>query len=174
MKNFDALKTIVAMNEEINERTSQLAKLLFERHTTLALAESCTGGWIAKVLTDVAGSSEWFLGGVVSYSNAAKHELLAVDEDSLEQFGAVSEQVAKQMVDGAQRVFSASLALSVTGVAGPTGGSAEKPLGLVWFGLKQAAKQAVLIQKVFKGDREQIRQQAVSFALQLLIESQSS
>ncbi len=174
MENFNALKTTASMNAEINERSNLLAELLRERHKTLALAESCTGGWIAKVLTDIAGSSEWFLGGVVSYSNAAKYELLGVDEASLEKYGAVSGQVAEQMVEGAQRVFSASLALSVTGVAGPTGGSAEKPLGLVWFGFKQASEDAVLVKQVFNGSREQIRQQAVSFALQLLIKDQSS
>ena len=161
------------MNNKITEQCKQLADLLLKQHKTVALAESCSGGWLSKVLTDLAGSSEWFVGSVVCYSNNAKQDLLNVDAAQLEQFGAVSPQVAEQLADGAQTVFNASLALSVTGIAGPSGGSADKPVGLVWFAVKHLTSEPRSFKKVFSGDREKIRQQAVEFALQLMIDSLS-
>lgn len=161
------------MNNKINEHCEQLAGLLLKQNKTLALAESCSGGWLSKVLTDQAGSSEWFLGGVICYSNKAKRDLLNVDTTQLEQFGAVSPQVAEQLANGAQSVFNASLALSITGIAGPAGGSSDKPIGLVWFAVKHLTSESRSFKKFFKGDREKIRQQTVETALQLMIDSLS-
>src|SRR5271165_4622035 len=101
----------------------------------LALAESCTGGWIAKVLTDIPGSSQWFERGYVTYSNASKEQALGVSPDVIETFGAVSQPTAEQMAAGALHASAADLALAVTGVAGPDGGTSAKPVGLVWFAL---------------------------------------
>ncbi|MBV1951744.1 MAG: nicotinamide-nucleotide amidohydrolase family protein [Cycloclasticus sp.] len=156
-------------NDEIREISLKLAETLVEKNKTLAIAESCTGGWLSKVLTDLPGSSEWFLGGVVSYSNAAKCKLLHVDKDSLNQFGAVSTEVAQQMAAGAQRVFSASIALSTTGIAGPSGATAEKPVGLVHFATKTSTNLMTTEAKVLMGDRTQIRQEAVLVALHIIL-----
>jgi len=159
------------MKKQIEQLATRLAAELSAHGKTLAVAESCTGGWLAKVLTDLPGSSAWFLGGVVSYSNAAKQRLLSVDDHCLETFGAVSEPVAKQMAAGAQAAFSSSFAVSTTGIAGPSGGSLDKPVGLVCFALKKPQGEPVSSHRVFEGDRERIRLQAVLVALQLLIEA---
>tara|TARA_R110002095_G_scaffold7762_2_gene13669 strand:+ start:356 stop:844 length:489 start_codon:yes stop_codon:yes gene_type:complete len=159
------------MNNKITEQCEQLAALLLKQNKTLAVAESCSGGWLSKVLTDLAGSSQWFMGSVVCYSNNAKRDLLNVDATQLEQFGAVSSQVAEQLADGAQSVFNASMALSITGIAGPSGGSPDKPIGLVWFAVKQVTLESRSFKKIFNGDREKVRQQAVETALQLMIDS---
>jgi nicotinamide-nucleotide amidase len=141
---------------------------LLEAHSlTLAVAESCTGGLVAELLTRVPGASRSFLGGVVSYANSAKTELLGVDAALLLAHGAVSAEVARAMAEGARRRFGASLALAVTGIAGPDGGSAEKPVGLVHWAVggdgNVTAKQAV-----FSGNREQVRLRAAYAALALL------
>lgn len=159
------------MKKQIEQLATRLAAQLSAQGETLAVAESCTGGWLAKVLTDLPGSSAWFLGGVVSYSNAAKQRLLSVDEHCLDAFGAVSEPVAKQMAEGAQAVFSSSFAVSTTGIAGPSGASADKPVGLVHFSVKKPKGEPVSHHQVFAGDREQIRLQAVLIALQLLVKA---
>jgi len=152
----------------IAELAARLASSLQQQNLTLAVAESCTGGWLAKVLTDLSGSSAWFLGGVVSYSNAAKRNVLAVENVCLDEFGAVSEPVARQMASGVSKVFSSSLAVSVTGVAGPTGGTLEKPVGMVCFGVKNNLGDVYASTNQFVGDRQQVRLQAVYAALQLL------
>ena len=157
------------VSSEIRTLSLKLAETLVGKCKTLAVAESCTGGWLSKVLTDLPGSSEWFLGGVVSYSNAAKCKLLHVDKDSLDEFGAVSSEVAQQMAVGAQRVFSASIALSTTGIAGPSGATAEKPIGLVHFATKTSTELVTTEAKVLTGDRTQIRQEAVLVALQIIL-----
>jgi nicotinamide-nucleotide amidase len=134
----------------------------------VAAAESCTGGWLTKALTDVAGSSDFFAAGFATYSNASKQRALGVAAATLQAHGAVSREVVQEMALGAQRVAEVELALAISGVAGPTGGSAEKPVGCVWFGL--AAPGAVLSAErlVFAGDREAVRRQAVAHALRLI------
>ena len=135
---------------------------------TCATAESCTGGGVGFAITSVAGSSAVYLGGVVSYSNSVKASLLGVSTETLASVGAVSSEVAGQMAAGARRVTGADFAVSLTGIAGPGGGSAEKPVGLVWFGL--ATPNGVETEsRVFSGDRAQVRAAAVEHALGLLL-----
>jgi len=144
--------------------TAQVAELLQEKKLQLATAESCTGGLIAAACTDLAGSSVWFERGFVSYSNAAKTELLGVPADLIEAHGAVSEPVARAMVEGALRHSRAQVAVAVTGVAGPGGGSPDKPVGTVWFGW--ATPDGVITDKrCFDGDRQQVREATVQHAL---------
>jgi len=138
------------------------------RGLTVATAESCTGGLIAAALTHFAGSSDMFERGVVTYSNEAKTELLGVPSNLIAQHGAVSEAVARAMAEGALRFSRADIAVSVTGIAGPGGGSAEKPVGLVWFGFATRGGDCVAHHKIFPGDRGTVRAVAVRFALELL------
>ncbi len=146
-----------------------LASALLARHWMLATAESCTGGLIAGACTDLSGSSNWFERGFVTYSNAAKTELLGVPAPLIAQHGAVSEAVARAMAEGALRHSAAQLAVAVTGVAGPTGGTADKPVGLVWFGF--ALPGQVLSEKMqFPGDRAAVRAATVRHALRRLVE----
>lgn len=134
----------------------------------LAAAESCTGGMISAACTDLAGSSNWFERGFVSYSNAAKTELLGVDAALIARHGAVSEEVARAMVQGALAHAHAQVAVAVTGVAGPSGGSAAKPVGTVWFGWATPAGVASEMRR-FAGDRAAVRAATVQHALQRLI-----
>ncbi len=143
----------------------ELAQCLAAKGWTLATAESCTGGWIAKCCTDLAGSSAWFERGFVSYSNQAKRELLGVTAETLESEGAVSAAVAAQMAEGARRRAGVDVALSVTGIAGPDGGSAEKPVGTVWFGWSLRGQPAHTELQHFEGDRDTVRRQTVLHAL---------
>ncbi len=135
----------------------------------IATAESCTGGMIAAALTDVAGSSDVVERGFVTYSNAAKTELLGVPADLIAAKGAVSQEVAEAMAAGALAHSRADIAVSVTGIAGPGGGSAEKPVGLVWFGLGTRAETRTF-REIFAGDRGAIRRQATARGLDLLFE----
>jgi len=147
----------------------KLAARLLQRQWMLATAESCTGGLIAGACTDVSGSSAWFERGFVTYSNAAKTELLGVPVALIETHGAVSEDVARAMAAGALQHSHAQVAVAVTGVAGPTGGTAEKPVGLVWFGF--ALPDRVLTEQMnFTGDRAAVRAAAVRHALTRLLE----
>ncbi|MGM0593279.1 MAG: nicotinamide-nucleotide amidase [Pseudomonadota bacterium] len=132
----------------------------------LAAAESCTGGWVAKVCTDLPGSSAWFERGFVTYTNAAKREMLGVKAVTLEAYGAVSEQTVLEMAEGALRHSRARLSLAISGIAGPGGGSAEKPLGTVWFGWCRRGEAPQAERCCFDGDREQVRRQAVQHALE--------
>jgi nicotinamide-nucleotide amidase len=144
--------------------TAQVAEQLLSKKLLLATAESCTGGLIAAACTDLAGSSVWFERGFVSYSNAAKTELLGVPADLIEAHGAVSEPVARAMVEGALRHSRAQVAVAVTGVAGPGGGSPDKPVGTVWFGW--ATPDGVVTDKrCFDGDRQHVREATVQHAL---------
>ena len=145
----------------------KLVELLKARGLTCATAESCTGGGVGSAITAVPGSSAVFLGGVISYANEVKRDVLGVSDRSLQTVGAVSPEVAAQMADGARKLLKADLAVSLTGIAGPDGGSAEKPVGLVWFGLSTAS--GTRTEKViFSGDRAQVRAQAVIHALGML------
>ena len=148
----------------------RLQGICLGRGLTVALAESCTGGLVASTMTEVAGSSGYFLGGVVAYSNEAKSSLLDVPTSTLDAHGAVSAQVAKAMAAGAQARFGASLAASITGVAGPDGGSPEKPVGLTYVGLAKGA--AIDVRRfTFAGDRAANREAAARAALEWLIEA---
>jgi nicotinamide-nucleotide amidase len=147
---------------------SKMASLLLKNRYLLATAESCTGGLIAATCTDLSGSSAWFDRGFVTYSNAAKTEMLGVDPALIQTHGAVSEAVAKAMVLGALAHSPAQVAIAVTGVAGPTGGSADKPVGTVWFGLAVPGK-VVTERCLFPGDRAAVRAATVQHGLQSLI-----
>ncbi len=153
----------------LNALAMETGTALRGRGWRLALAESCTGGWVAKLVTDVAGSSEWFERGYVVYANAAKMELLGVNAAALARHGAVSAEVAKAMVLGALARSHAQIALAVTGVAGPDGGTPEKPVGTVWFAAASQA-QGRVEQRRFDGDREAVRRQSAAHALRMLIE----
>ena len=137
---------------------------------TLATAESCTGGWVAMALTAVSGSSDWFERGYVTYSNAAKTEDLGVSEATLARHGAVSEEAAREMAAGALRRARAGVALAVTGVAGPTGGTPQKPVGLVCFAWARGSTIRSETRR-FDGDRESVRRQSVLHALEGVLES---
>jgi PncC family amidohydrolase len=143
---------------------------LAEKGLTCATAESCTGGGVGSAITAVPGSSAVFWGGVISYDNSVKSNVLGVPESVLATVGAVSQECAAAMAQGARRLLKTDLAVSVTGIAGPDGGTAEKPVGLVWFGL--ASSGGVRTEKmVFPGDRAAVRAAAVEHALGLLLAS---
>ncbi|MCX7249581.1 MAG: CinA family protein [Burkholderiales bacterium] len=150
-------------------QVDSLARLLLEKKLQLVTAESCTGGLIAAACTDLAGSSAWFERGFVTYSNDAKIELLAVEERLLRRAGAVCEGVARAMVTGALAHSKAQVAVAVTGVAGPTGGSASKPVGTVWFGFAVPG-QVVTERCHFDGDRAAVRAATVQHAFTRLLE----
>lgn len=153
------------MSEQLVE---QLAQQLINKKIMVATAESCTGGGIATAFTDLAGSSAWFDAGFVTYSNQAKMRMLNVQESTLIAHGAVSEPVVREMVMGAVRNSQAQLAVSVSGIAGPGGGSEEKPVGTVWFAWGNEDKQ-IAERCVFTGNRQQVREQAVRHAIQGLL-----
>jgi len=151
------------MNDQQLERLAlETRDYLLGRATTLAVAESCTGGWVAKLMTDIAGSSDWFDRGFVTYSNQAKQEMLGVSEVTLTQEGAVSQPTVEAMVRGVLKHSHADVAVAVSGIAGPGGGTEEKPVGTVWFAWMQKGGQPVSEQHLFAGDREQVRRQAVA------------
>jgi nicotinamide-nucleotide amidase len=152
-----------------NVLVDRLARHLLQTGGKVTTAESCTGGWIAKTLTDVPGSSAWFEYGFVSYGNNAKHDLLGVDAGLIEREGAVSEAVARAMVQGAAARAAADYAVAVTGIAGPDGGSADKPVGTVWFAW-QTPGGVESECRVFDGDRDTVRRQTVTMALDGLVQ----
>jgi nicotinamide-nucleotide amidase len=149
----------------MNALARKVGAALKERGLRLVTAESCTGGWVATAVTAIAGSSDWFERGYVTYSNAAKREELGVSEETLRQQGAVSEATAREMAAGALRRSRAQVALAITGVAGPTGGSPEKPVGTVCFAWAHGSKMASETRH-FDGDRESVRRQSVLHALE--------
>ena len=154
----------------VESQVQALAEHLIARGERLACAESCTGGLIAKLCTDLAGSSVWFERGLVTYSNQAKHELLGVSEAVFETAGAVSERCARAMVQGLLRHSPADWGVAVTGIAGPGGGSADKPVGTVWIAWAQRGQHAQTRLIVFPGDRAAIREQTAATALAGLVE----
>lgn len=147
----------------------RLARLAIAEKVRISTAESCTGGWVAQEMTALAGSSEWFEAGFVTYSNEAKQSMLGVDEVLFVTDGAVSESVVRAMAAGAIERSRAQLSVALSGVAGPGGGSAEKPVGTVWIAWQREGYEAVAERFLFSGDRHQVRQQAVSKALEGLI-----
>jgi PncC family amidohydrolase len=156
--------------DELRFLASMLQESCIERGLTVAVAESCTGGLVAAAITAIPGSSAYFLGGVVSYANAAKEAFLDVPRATLDAHGAVSREVAQAMASGARAQFGASLAVATTGIAGPDGGSDDKPVGLVYLGLANAADTSSE-HHVFGGDRDAIREAATDAALRLLVAS---
>ncbi len=157
------------MTDHLLALSSDLGRFLLQSGQSLATAESCTGGLIAATLTEVAGSSGWFGWGVVSYANAAKMQLLAVQPETLHDHGAVSEAVVRQMATGVQRLSGADWSIAVSGVAGPGGGSAAKPVGTVWFAIADPDLRVEAFVHHFSGDRAGIRWQTVETALSALI-----
>ena len=154
------------MDKELEALSIRIGNLLKSKGLTLATAESCTGGWAAKVITDIPGSSHWFDRGFVTYTNIAKQEMLAVNENTLAEFGAVSEQTVQEMAEGVIQHSHADIALAISGIAGPHGDTPQKPLGMVclaWSG-KQFATFSTT--EHYTGDREQVRYQAVVAALE--------
>lgn len=152
----------------------ELSLLLTQKNMRLATAESCTGGMIAAAMTDRSGSSAVFERGYVTYSNEAKIEELGVKSETIETYGAVSEQTAAEMAAGALKHSHADIALSVTGIAGPNGGTEEKPVGLVYIALALQNKPPRVVKNNFDGDRTSIRQATVEKALELLIDTLST
>ena len=155
------------INQTILERAEQLAAMLQAGDKSLSMAESCTGGGLAAALTACAGSSAWFSGGVVAYNNDVKATLLGVPVEVLNEFGAVSEQTARAMAEGALATFGSDFSLSITGVAGPGGGSPAKPVGMVCFGLASAAG-VLSSTEHFDGCRDEVRERSVLYAIDLL------
>ncbi len=156
--------------DDVARLARTLGRACKRRGVDVATAESCTGGGVATAITNIPGSSQWFERGFVTYTNVAKKEMLGVSQDTLRKHGAVSEEVAREMAAGALERSHASVSVSVTGIAGPTGGSREKPVGLVWFawGVRGGAIQARRFR--FDGDRAAVRLQSVAVALQGLID----
>jgi len=157
------------MTEEIAALATQLGLRLVARNTLCATAESCTGGLVAGAITEIAGSSDWFDRGFVTYSNEAKMEALGVPEATLTRYGAVSEATAQAMAEGALARSRAGIAVAVTGVAGPSGGSPEKPVGMVCFAWAKSGGAPEVATHHFPGDRQAVRQASVAVALEGLL-----
>ena len=147
-----------------------LVRVLAEKKMTCATAESCTGGGLGSVITEVPGSSAVFMGGVISYDNSVKCDVLGVPKEVLARNGAVSPECAAAMAEGVRRKLKTDIAVSITGIAGPGGGSADKPVGLVWFGLSSPSG-VVAEKRIFSGDRAAVRASAVEYALGLLLDA---
>jgi nicotinamide-nucleotide amidase len=161
------------VNKEIEALVEKAGLVLSARQITVVTAESCTGGGLGFCLTSIAGSSAWYERGFTTYSNAAKEELLNVNPDTLEQFGAVSEQTACEMAEGALVNSHADVSIAITGIAGPDGGSKDKPVGTVWIAYagKNLATKAYV--DIFPGDREAVRLSVIQRALEKLIDYHS-
>ncbi len=156
------------MNEKVYILAEQLGRLLSAKNMQIATAESCTGGAIAQAITEIPGSSEWFDRGFVTYSNLSKQQMLGVSEQTLSEFGAVSDATIKEMLVGTLQKSTADCAIAVSGIAGPGGGTPDKPLGTVYFGWTQ--KKSIIIQtsrQLFFGNRQKVRFQAVVYALMM-------
>lgn len=155
------------MTKDISAAAERLVEKLSVRNITCATAESCTGGGVGSAITGVPGSSAVFLGGVISYANSVKRDVLGVPAAVLETKGAVSAECAAAMACGVRRLTKADIAVSITGIAGPGGGTAEKPVGLVWFGLDSASGTSTE-SRVFEGDRAAVRDAAILHAIELI------
>jgi nicotinamide-nucleotide amidase len=159
------------MNDsELYVLAETVGTVLRERGARLVTAESCTGGWVAQALTEVPGSSEWFDCGFITYSNRAKRELLGVSEAILNQQGAVSEEAVRAMATGALQRADADLAVAISGIAGPSGGTPGKPVGTVWIAWVSATGFSLVSRSVLLGDRRDIRRQAVRLALRGIVD----
>lgn len=156
--------------DAVVQKAEGVVALARERKISLSCAESCTGGLVGAAITSVAGSSEVFQGGIISYSNDVKHRVLGVDQTILDTYGAVSEECARAMAEGAARVLKTQVAVSITGIAGPDGGVPGKPVGTVWFGIATPHKVSAKL-CTFNGSREVVRTNSVLQALDLLHEA---
>ena len=157
---------------ELYDLAQRIGRQLLESGWRVVTAESCTAGWIAKALTDVPGSSQWVDSGYVTYSNTAKIRDVGVSGRTLAEHGAVSEATVREMANGALRAAGVEMAIAVSGIAGPDGGTAEKPVGTVWFAVATVGAQGPATAcelRQFSGDREQVRRQAVDYALRLAL-----
>lgn len=161
----------IPTDAELATLAARVASAMQQDTLMLSTAESCTGGWIAKTLTDLPGSSAWFDAGVVTYSYAAKESLLGVRRETLERSGAVSEETALEMASGALERLHAGVAVAVTGIAGPSGGTPDKPIGTVWIGWQRRGGAAHAKLFHFAGDREAVRRQTVAAALAGVLET---
>ncbi len=156
-------------NSELLVLSSQLGRILAKQQQILAVAESCTGGWLSQVITAVPGSSGWFDMGLTTYSNTAKTKILHVDSGEITKAGAVSQIVVEAMVKGVFSQSTADIGLAISGIAGPDGGSNDKPVGTVWLAWGQRGQPIHACCNCFSGDREHVRYQAVKTSLSLLI-----
>ncbi len=161
---------MTGMEKKFGELVEKLALASTSGGVMLTAAESCTGGWVAKCCTDLPGSSRWFERGFVTYSNEAKQEMLGVRADTLQRHGAVSEQVVREMAQGALARSRAQVSVAISGIAGPGGETAGKPVGTVWFAWATTGDRVVVEKAFFEGDREQVRAQSVAVALQGLLD----
>jgi nicotinamide-nucleotide amidase len=159
---------MIPTDAELTDLAASLGHALRAQNARVATAESCTGGWIAKALTDIPGSSQWLEGAVVAYSNAAKLSLLGVPSELLAAHGAVSEPVVRAMAEGARARLGVELAVAVSGIAGPDGGTPDKPVGTVWFAWA-SGRRTTAARELFGGDREAVRRLSVAFALRRLL-----
>ena len=157
-------------DQSLRELAAAVGRRLKAARLTLAAAESCTGGWIAKAITDVAGSSAWFERGFVTYSDAAKVASLGVRQTTLDAHGAVSEATVREMAEGAAAASGTQTAVAVSGIAGPDGGTPDKPVGTVWIGWRWPDGEVTARQFLYKGDREAIRRASVAMALEGLMD----
>jgi len=156
------------LNQELTDQSLVLGDLLKKKKLVISFAESCTGGLVCKSMTDQAGASEYLQGGVVTYSNEMKMKLLKVTKSTLEKHGAVSQETALEMVRGASRLFETDVSGAVTGIAGPEGGTEEKPVGTVWFAVGDEDK-SISEMKRFDGNREEVRIQSAIHLIKMLI-----
>ncbi|MDR7090086.1 MULTISPECIES: nicotinamide-nucleotide amidohydrolase family protein [Cellvibrio] len=154
------------MDDHLHQLSQRLGEQLLQRNWRIATAESCTGGGVAAAITAISGSSAWFEYGIVSYANAAKEKLLGVSSETLAREGAVSEAVVIEMARGVLALSGADIAVAISGVAGPSGGSPEKPVGTVWFAWVTATGEIKTELKHFDGDRAEVQKQAVVLALE--------
>lgn len=157
-----------------HKNLESISRLLINNNKVLGTAESCTGGWIAQALTSLAGSSVWFECGFVTYSNASKKRMLGVNEATLRDYGAVSEEVVIEMAEGVLQASDVSISVATSGIAGPGGGSDEKPVGTVWIAWAEQGKASRAEKFLFNGDREAVRKQAVSAAIEGILQNLSS
>jgi PncC family amidohydrolase len=157
------------MDPILSELSTKINERIIPKKLTIATAESCTGGLIAHVLTLIPGASNYFIGGVIAYSNQVKQDILGVQASTLAQFGAVSEQTAIEMAAGVRERFNTDIGMSTTGIAGPSGGTPSKPVGLVWIGFSTPEKTWA-VESHFSDDRHQINKKSARKALQLLLD----
>ncbi|MEX2165118.1 MAG: CinA family protein [Sulfuricaulis sp.] len=157
-------------SSDLDTLVQEVGRVLKQRDLMLVTAESCTGGWAAERITSVAGSSDWFERGFIAYTNIAKREMLDVKTTILSRYGAVSEQAARAMAEGALAHSHAQVAVAVTGLAGPGGGTAEKPVGTVYFAWAGKKRDTTSRKQLFTGDRQAVRRQSVAAALQGLLD----
>jgi len=149
----------------LNVLAEKVGTLLSEKGLTISTAESCTGGWVGKEFTGIPGSSKWYGTGLITYSNHAKHNLLKVSKDSLKSHGAVSKKVVEEMAEGVKKISKSDLSIAISGIAGPSGGTEEKPVGTVCFAYSDEASTRSY-EKFFSGNRDDVREASVKFILE--------